>query len=117
MCFHSFWLLHIRVSDPGQLLTLHEGKTPGAHLLLGVGTDSLAFRIATLLSQDASGRNYQILIPFDRRVNISVTSAFFRMLGANGIALPRSGNMIPVIVPSGQQAPTLLLNVIGVASP
>ncbi|MGI8741748.1 MAG: carboxypeptidase-like regulatory domain-containing protein [Bryobacteraceae bacterium] len=110
-------IVTLRVTDPRQLLSMHEGKTPGAHLLLGVSTDALSFRMASLVSQDTGGRNYQLLIPFDRKVNIAVSSAFFRLLDTNGIALPKSGSVIPVIVPSGQQAPTLLLSVIGVGSP
>jgi hypothetical protein len=110
-------LVTVHVADPNQLLSTHEGKTPGAHLLLGVGTDSLAFRMASVVSQDVSGRNYQLLIPFDRRVNISVTSAFFRILDGNGITLTKSGNVIPTIVPSSLQAPTFLLSVTGLTSP
>ena len=107
----------MRVVDPGQLLSQHEGKTPGAHLLLGVGTDALFFQAAAVVSRDASGRDYQLLIPFDRLVNISATSAFFQLMDATGKALAKSGNMLPVLVPSGQQPPVLLLRMTGVASP
>ena len=106
----------MRVIDPGQLLSQHEGKTVGAHLLLGVGTDALFFRTARVVSQDASGRDYQLLIPFDRLVNISATSAFFQLMDATGKALTKSGNMFPVLVPSGQPPPVLLLRMTGVAS-
>jgi hypothetical protein len=110
-------LVTVRVIDRGQFLSSNEGKIPGAHLLLGIATDALFFRTATVISQDASTRDYQILIPFDRQLNISVTSGFFVLMDANGKALAKSGNLIPVFVPSSQQASTLVLRTIGISSP
>lgn len=110
-------LVTVRVNDAAQLLTTHEGKSPGAHLLLGVSTDSHFFRAAGIISQDVAGRTYQMLVPFDRSINLSVASAFFQMSDATGKALLKSGNLIPVLVPSGQQPPTVLLNVSGRTSP
>ena len=43
----------IRVDDPSGLLTQDEGKTPGAHLLLGVRSDAGMFRLASLKAKDA----------------------------------------------------------------
>ena len=106
-------LINVRVDDPAQLLPAHEGKTPGAHLLLGVGTDSHFFQVATLASQDGAGRNYRMLVPFDRAVNVSVTGGFFQLSDAGGKVLPKFGNMIPVLVPSGQQPAALRLTVSG----
>lgn len=110
-------LVIVRVDDPAQLLSIHEGKTPGAHLLMGVGTDSHFFQAAAVASQDGAGRNYQLLIPFDRPINISVGSGFFQLSDATGRVLPKFGNLIPVLVPSGQQPATLRLTVSGRNSP
>lgn len=106
-------LVGIQVNDPSQLLSANEGITPGAHLLLGVGTDAIYFRNASLVSQNASGRNYQVLIPFDRTISVSVASGFFKLADANGRALTTSGNLFPVLVPSGQQSPKLVFTVTG----
>ena len=54
----------------------NEGKTPGAHLLLGMDNDAFAFRPATVVSQDANGRNHQIVIPFNSPVKLVVYSSF-----------------------------------------
>jgi hypothetical protein len=103
----------IRVNDPAQLLPQNEGTTPGAHLLLGFANDRAVFRPAPLISQDAAGRNYQIVIPFNHPVNLAVVSSFFQLTNATGITLPRTGAIIPVAVPSGQQPPIITLAVTG----
>jgi hypothetical protein len=109
-------LITVHVIDSAQSLSSNEGKTQGAHLLLGVSSDAMVFRSAGIVSQDASGRNYQFLIPFDRTVILSVASAFFHLADAAGRPLPKSG-LIPVLVPTGQQPPMLVLMVAGVAKP
>lgn len=106
----------IRVDDPGQLLTQNEGKTPGAHLLLGAGNDAFVFQQARVTSQDSTGRNHQIVIPFDTPVQLVVSSSFFQLSNVTtGLPLPRAGStVIPVTVPSGQQPATVRLIVTGV---
>jgi hypothetical protein len=110
-------LVTVRVNDPSQVLGGHEGKTPGAHLLIGVNTDSRFFREATITSKQAASRTYQVLIPFDRNVNLSVASALFQLKDETSRALPPFGNLIPVFVASGQAARTVVLNVGGIAGP
>ena len=110
-------LIAVRVSDPTGLLTANEAKTPGGHLLVGVGMDSLVFLNAAIVSQDSAGRTYQVVVPFDRAVRISVASAFFGLSDVTGKALPKFGNVIPVLVPSGQPPPTVFLNVTGTIKP
>jgi hypothetical protein len=106
----------IRVDDPGQLLKLHEGKTAGAHLLMGVPSDSFVFHPATMVSTDANGRNLQVVIPFDAPIKLVVSSAFFRLADAAGQPLARPGSTaIPVTAPSGRQPPVLRLVVTGSA--
>ncbi len=106
----------VRVTDPAQLLSANEGKTPGAHLLIGTGTDAIFFRTAALTSQDAGSRNYQLLIPIDRTLNLSVTSTFFQLADAAGKGLPKSANLIPVRASSGQPPPAIVLTVAGVST-
>jgi hypothetical protein len=103
----------IRIDDPGQFLSQNEGKAPGAHLLLGVDNDAFVFRPAPLTSQDANGRNHQIVVPFNSIVKLVVYSSFFRLSDSVGIPLPRAGVALPVTVPSGQQPVTITLRVTG----
>ncbi len=93
----------IRIDDPAQLLTAHEGKTAGAHLLIGIINPSFAFRPAIVVSNDISGRNHQVVIPFDKTVNLLVSSSFFQIHDdKSGISNP--GTTVPLFVPSGQQS-------------
>ena len=108
-------LVTVRVNDPLQLLPKNEGVAPGASLFLGVGGDSHFFRTAAIASQDSGGRSYQILIPFGRSVNISVTSSLFQLTDQKGGTLP-PGNLFPVTVPPGQIPATLVLNLIGIVA-
>jgi hypothetical protein len=103
----------IRIDDPSQLLSQHEGKTPGAHLLLGVGNDAFAFRPVSILAQDANGRDHQIIVPFNLPVKLVVHSSFFQLSDATGIPLSRTGAAIPVLVPSGTQPTIIKLKVTG----
>ncbi len=93
--------VRVRVDDPNHTLAQREGKTPGAHLLLGVATDASSFRLAPIVSQDASGRYYQVVIPFGATARIVASSSFFRLSDGNGAALPSSA-AIPISVPVGQ---------------
>lgn len=104
----------IRVDDPNGLLAQNEGKAPGAHLLLGVRSDALIFHPASTVSQDSGGRTYEVTIPFDAKVNLVVASSFFRLTDSAGAPFAASGAAaVPVIVPSGQVAPTLRVVVSG----
>lgn len=108
--------LPIRVDDPSQLLSNNEGKTPGAHLLIGVASDALVFHHATLVSTDSAGRNYEIVIPFGVPVKLVVNGGFFLLGDTLGQALSRtSSTLIPVTVPAGQQPSTIRLAVTGTA--
>ena len=109
--------INVRVIDPGGLLAANEGKTPGAHLLVGVGMDNLVFRPAAILSQAGGTRTYQIAVPFDHPVKLSIASSFFQLSDITGKALAKFGNLIPVLVPSGQEPPIVVLNLTGSAKP
>jgi hypothetical protein len=107
----------IRINDPGGFLPRYEGKSPGADLLIGVASDSRLFLPATVLSQDGSGRNHQIVIPFNSLVNLIVFSTQFQ-LSTLGLPLPKvSSTKIPITAPSGGQPPTITLQVTGRNTP
>jgi hypothetical protein len=104
----------IRVEDPKGLLAEHEGKTPGARLLSGVRSDALIFHPAFVASRDARGRTYEVMTPFDAKVNLILASSFFRLTDEVGVDLAASGSAsVPLIVPSGQTSPTLHMVISG----
>ena len=104
----------IRVDDPGQLLSQHEGKTAGAHLLIGVSTGSGLFYPALEVSKDTAGRNRQVVIPFDVPIKIVVNSAFFQLEDGLGRPLPQaSSTIVPLTISPGQQAQAVRFIVTG----
>ncbi len=104
----------IRVDDPGQLLVQNEGRTAGAHILLGVGNDAFAFRPAPVISHDATGRTHQVVVPTGTPVKLVVFSSFFRMTDAAGTPLPAArAAAIPITLQPGQQPPPIRLIVTG----
>jgi hypothetical protein len=104
----------IRIEDPNQLLPLHEGRTAGARLLLGVGSAGFVFRFVPVVSQDASGRDQRLVIPYDTPVNLVVRSTFFQVIDAMGAPLRRDeATLIPLAVQSGQQVAPIRFTVTG----
>ncbi|MEO8128444.1 MAG: carboxypeptidase-like regulatory domain-containing protein [Bryobacteraceae bacterium] len=104
----------IRIDDAGRLLSAHEGKTPGAHLLLAVSNDPLIFHPALLISRDATGSNHQIVVPFDTPVKLVAFSSFFRLTDGAGLELAKAeATKIAITVPSTKKPDTIRLVVTG----
>jgi hypothetical protein len=104
----------IRIIDTGQLLAQNEGKTPGAGLLLGVSSPGLFFHRVLLASQDSSGRNYQIVVPFNTQLTLVLHSSFYRVNDANGLGLSQAvSTKIPLLVATGQQVTPITFTVLG----
>lgn len=103
----------IRIDDPDQVLSQNEGRTPGAHLLLGVPNDAKVFRASPVISRDSSGRNHEVVVPFNSTVKLVVSSAFFRLADEAGIPLPGTTVQIPVLAPAGQPPVPIRLKVTG----
>jgi hypothetical protein len=99
-------MVRIRVEDPSRVVSQQEGKSAGAHLLLGVVTDTFSFCLSPLVSQDASRRHYEVVIPFGVTAKVVARSSFFRLSDGNGAPLSTTA-VIPVSVPAGQAAPTI----------
>ena len=96
------------------MLAQHDGGTPGAHLLIGVGNLAFAFVRAGVVSRDLSGRDQQVVIPFHSQVNLVVLSPFFQLADAAGLPLSRTqATRIPVMVAAGQQRAPIRLRVSG----
>lgn len=103
----------IRIDDPGQVLVQNEGKTAGAHLLIGVRTAASTFRTAILTSQEGTARTLKVVIPFDKLIILSAASAFYKLADSNGTPFSKPGVAIPLLVPAGQTPATVRLSVAG----
>ena len=102
-------VIPIRVDDSAQ--SLAQGKTAGAHLLIGFTSRFFAFRAAFLVSKDGTGRTHQIVIPFDTEVKLTVASSFFQLKDNLGTPIPREGKEISILVPAGKIPPSINLTV------
>lgn len=106
----------VRINDPGQLLPQNEGKTPGAGFLLEVSDSRPGsfFRLAPLVSEDATGRNYQIMIPLNTPLTLFVHPTFYHV--NDGIGAPLSQGVttkIPLLAVSGQPVAPVVFTVTG----
>lgn len=104
----------IRIEDPGQHLLRNEGRTPGAHLLVGVRTPASTFRRAIPAGPGIGGAMLKVVIPFDRPVQLAVASGFFKLADGSGEQVARPGVAIPLAVPAGQTPATVRLSVAGI---
>jgi hypothetical protein len=104
----------IRIDDAGQLLTQHEGKTPGAGLLLSVSSSRLFFRLVSLVSQDSGGRNHQVVVPFNTALTLVVHPSFYHVSSPSNIPLSQTmSTKIPLLIATGQQVPPIKFMISG----
>ncbi len=111
LTMRSGYRLPIRVDDAQGLLSANEGKTAGAHLLIGVN-GGYHFETAVIDSTDSAGRNVSILVPFDTSFSVSVQSRFFKLQDATGNAINK-GAAFPVTVSSAAPSASLNVKVVG----
>ncbi len=105
----------IRIIDAGGSLAQNEGKTPGAGLLLGVSGRGFFFHRVPLVSQDSSGRNYQIVVPYNTQLTLVLHSSFYHVNDANGVALSQTtSTKIPLLIATGQQISSIQFTISGV---
>ena len=111
--------VNIRLNDPGNHLSKNEKSTPGAHILLGVGTARGRFRPATVTTEDAAGRDYSVLVPAGTTVDLVFYSGFFKLQDHRGNDVPAAGTKIPVTTDPAGAAPRakVVLAVTGLAKP
>jgi hypothetical protein len=104
----------IRINDGAQSLSQNEGKTPGAGLLLGISSPGFIFRLVPLVAQDSSGRDYQIVVPFNTPLTLVMHSSFYHLNDASGAALSQAvSTKIPLLIATGQKVPPLRFTVSG----
>jgi len=106
-------VLPIRVDDPSGYLGRHEGKTPGAHLLVGIGGGGALFHPASPVKSDANGRDYQVLVPEGTPLTLVMSSAVFQMADSSGRLLATSPTAsFPVMIFEGAPTPSFRFSVV-----
>ena len=113
----------VHVDDPSGHLATHEGKTPGASMMVGVTTPS-GFQPLQRIVSNATSREYRLLVPYDKPLNLAVFSSFFKVNDDDGIArgaqpVTTGPVKAPVVAPLAvmvsqrAQAKTVNLHVVG----
>jgi hypothetical protein len=92
----------VRLEDPGRVLSA-EARARGTHVQLAVANDALVFHASTVVSEDASGRTEQVVIPFDTAVKLVAFGSMVQFRDSAGIALaPGGAARMDLLVPSGR---------------
>jgi hypothetical protein len=106
-------ILHVRLNDPGNLLSPSATAKTVPQLLMGVHAARGLFRPATLVSRDTTGTTHAVTIPFDTAVNFTILSPQVSLADAKGAAIGLAATNVPVTVPSGTSPTPLTFYVIG----
>ena len=105
-------LIPLRIDDPSGLIAQTEAKVSRAQILVSTGNASGAAQLARITASDSSGRSYQLAVPFDRLITLSVASGAFLFTSASGASLGRFAS-IPLNIKSGSTADVIRLSVAG----
>ncbi len=104
--------LQVHLDDPSGHLATHEGKTPGANMIVGVAT-AHGFHPLPITASSGNSRDYKLLVPFDVTNNVSVSTRFFKLNDEGGTPLSATGPTIPVRFSAGTPAKVVNLRVVG----
>lgn len=103
----------VSISDPTGAFA-SEGKTPGAHLVLGARAPSGALLPPLLAASSASGRTYNLTIPFDSPTDVVIAPGAFALEDDSGKPVPKGGKAVKVTAASGGAPPGLAFVLKGV---
>jgi hypothetical protein len=110
-------LIPIRLDDPAGVVTRDHGKAPGAHLMVGIGTNEALFRPAARVAEDPNGQTYQVLIPFDTPAKLVFSSEYFQIADERGTPMQARTTQIPISVPARSTPATVRFIATGKRSP
>jgi hypothetical protein len=104
----------IRIDDAGKRLE-KERNNPRAHLAAGAMSANNLYLPAVVTTEDAAGRDYEVLAPFDTDVTISVSSSYFALADDKGKALDRQqGGSEKTRIAKGQAGKVHRFSIVGV---
>ena len=110
-------MVKVQINDPGGYLQANEGKTPGAHLLVGVWTANGLFYPAAMATRGSSGREYRLVVPYSTPLKLSVYSKVFRISDEKKIPVADFGAGTPFQATTGVSLKTIVFNIDGVSQP
>jgi hypothetical protein len=96
--------LNVRIADTVQAFALKGGESYPPHVMVGPFDMQGVFHPAIEAQKDATGINYQLAIPVDSPVRLTVYSAKVKLVDAQNVPVPPQGHTEIVVHPSGQSA-------------
>jgi hypothetical protein len=107
--------LKIRLDDREKHLEKHRDKR-GSEVIAGALAAQGLFSPAQIASQDAGGRDYDVLVPYDTEVDVVVSSSYFVIADEKGNTGDGRGRSERARVGKGQNAKTLRFSIVGVSA-
>ncbi len=104
----------VRVNDTAQALVQKPGEAYPPHVLVGALDARGGFHPAQQAEKDSAGISYQIPIPVDSPIRLTVYSAKVQLATSSNVALPAQGYSTTFVQPSGQsQTNSFTFNAVG----
>ncbi len=107
-------LLRVHVGDSSGVLAAG-AQTPGAHILVGVtGANGLFFPMS-LQNVTPSGRDYELYVANDQSMQLTVSSARYKLADATGAPVDqKKGATLPIQAQTGNAARNYVFQVTGI---
>ncbi len=103
--------LQVHLEDAGGLLAANAAK-PGASLIVGLATQH-GFIPLPITASTGNSRDYKLLVPFNSTQNLLISTRYFKLSNAAGVAITAPSQTIPVTIPAGTQVSVIGLRVVG----
>jgi len=104
----------IRLNDPTGMARAALGTVDGTEIYIGATGTGIGATPTNLLSQDSSGFNHDLLIPYDVPLTLGIVSRYFALADTTGAAIDKvNGGAYALTVPSGSTPPSFTFSVTG----
>jgi hypothetical protein len=103
-------MLKVRLEDPNRLVRTPMRSQGTADLLIGVWTKAGFFHPARLRSSDSKGHDYEIVVPNERDLKLSLNGQRLALFDDRGAALDRTA-AVSLRMRVGQPSPALRFTV------
>ena len=104
-------VLQVHLDDPAGLLAANAHK-PEAGLIIGLAGPH-GFVPLPAIGSTVTSRDYKMLVPFNTTLNLIVSTRYFRLTDAKGVAISVGATPISVNIPTGAQGTVINLHVVG----
>jgi hypothetical protein len=108
--------LYVKLIDDNASLAANQGrgKTPGAHVLIGVWSTGGLFHTLRFRNQNGKTLNYDLVVPLNTALTLTASSTAFALTDDKGNKInPSSGANVPILIASGSMPAPIVFHVTG----